>query len=156
MNPQQAAVLRGLLLSQQVAALATLHRGAPAVSMVPYALLPQGRGFVLHVSGLATHTADMLAEPAVALLVVAPEGAAPSARERPRASVQGRATPLAADGAAHAEARACYLARFPESAETFGFADFSLFQVAVRAVRFVGGLGDATSILAPRYAEVMA
>ena len=68
MEPAQARALRQLIESQQVAALATLHRDEPALSMVPYALLPQGRGFVIHVSRLATHTADMLAQPAVAML----------------------------------------------------------------------------------------
>ena len=59
MESSQSLALKYLLESQQVGSLATLHRGAPAVSMVPYVLLPQGRGFVLHVSRLAAHTADI-------------------------------------------------------------------------------------------------
>jgi len=156
MHAHQAADLASLLRHQQTAALATLHRGRPAVSMVPYALLPAGEGFVLHVSTLATHTADMRATPAVALLVVAPAGSAPSPRELARASVQGEAHALEPGTPDHATAKAAYLARFPQSEDTFGFSDFALFQVTVSSVRFVGGLGNATSALAARYRQIMA
>ena len=63
MDATESAALMNLLRTQPVASLATLHRGAPAVSMVPFALLPDGTGFVIHVSQLATHTQDMLHNP---------------------------------------------------------------------------------------------
>lgn len=60
-----------MLATRPVAALATLHRGEPAVSMVPF-VLPAGRtDLVIHVSALATHTRDMQAHPQVSLLVMA-------------------------------------------------------------------------------------
>lgn len=155
MDSSQALALRSLLHGQQVASLATLHKGEPAVSMVPYALLPRGRGFVVHVSRLATHTADMLAHPVVALLVMALPGSAASPRELPRASVKGRALPCAPDAPEYPEAREAYLSRFPESEEMFSFADFSLYIVTVSSVRFVGGFANATSILAPEFASIM-
>ena len=155
MESSQALSLKSLLEGQRVASLATLHKAEPAVSMVPYALLPQGRGFIIHVSRLATHTADMLANPAVALLVVAPPGSATSPQELQRASVQGRARRLDADSAEYSQARALYLARFPQSDETFGFSDFSLFMVEPLSVRFVGGFAQATSILAREFATIM-
>lgn len=155
MDATQARSLRELLTAQQVAALATLHNGAPAVSMVPYALLPEGAGFVLHVSRLATHTADMLASPAVALLVAAPAGSAATPQETPRASIVGEALPCGEDAPGHAAARDAYLARFPHSEQTFAFADFCLFVVSVRSVRFVGGFANATSVLAERFRQVM-
>jgi len=150
---QQA--LKSLLESQQVASLATLHKGDPAVSMVPYALLPQGRGFVVHVSRLSTHTADMLAHASVGVLVVAPAGSAASPQQLQRASVQGTARPCADDSPDHPLARALYLARFPQSEETFGFSDFSLFLIEPRSVRFVAGFGQATTILAGEFASIM-
>jgi putative heme iron utilization protein len=155
MQTTQAIALRSLLESQTVASLATLHKGEPALSMVPYALLPQGRGFVVHVSRLATHTADMDANPAVALLVMAPPGSAASPRELKRASVRGRASICAPDSQDHHDARAAYLSRFPQSEEFFAFADFSLYVITVRSVRYVGGFADATSILARDFPAVM-
>ncbi len=156
MEPAQALALRSLLESQQVAALATLHKGEPAVSLVPYALLPQGQGFVIHVSRLATHTADMLASPAVGLLVAAPLAASTSPQALPRASIRGDAQQRASDSPAYAHARALYLSRFPQSEEMFAFSDFSLFVIAVRSVRFVGGFAQASSVTAGQFAAIMA
>jgi putative heme iron utilization protein len=155
MEPTQALALRSLLESQQVAALATLHKGEPAVSMVPYALLPQGQGLVIHVSRLATHTADMLTNPAVGLLVTAPHAASNSPQALPRASIQGKAQHWANDSPAYSQARALYLSRFPQSEEMFTFSDFSLFVIAVRSVRFVGGFAQAISVTAEQFASIM-
>ena len=155
MESSQAIALRTLLASQEIASLATLHNGEPSVSMVPYALLPRGRGFIVHVSQLAAHTADMLANSAVALLVVAPPGSAPSPQELQRASVRGRASLCAPDSPEYQEARAVYLSRLPQSEELFAFADFSLFIITVRSVRYVGGFANATSILAQEFSSVM-
>jgi putative heme iron utilization protein len=155
MTSDLAASLRSLILEQQTAALATLHKGEPALSMVPYALLPEGAGFVIHVSRLAVHTADMLAHPTVSLLVVAAAGSAPSPQELARASVQGRAAPLLPGSVDHANAKARYVARFPSSEPTFSFSDFKLFVIEPRSVRFVGGFARATSILAGEFVSVM-
>ena len=134
MEPAQALALRSLIESQRVAALATLHNGEPAVSMVPYALLPHGQGFVIHVSRLAAHTADMLSHPAVGLLVTAPLAASESPQALARASLQGEARQLGRDSPAHPQARALYQSRFPESQEMFSFSDFSLFAIAVAMI----------------------
>lgn len=151
----QARALRALLEGQRTAALATLHRGDPAVSMVPYALLPDGGGLVLHTSRLAAHTGQMLAHPAVALLVLAPADSAASPRELARASLQGRAERLAEGSDEEQQARAAYLARFPESAPIFELPDFSLFRVAVQSVRHVGGFADATSFSGEDFRRLM-
>jgi putative heme iron utilization protein len=97
----------------------------------------------------------MLANPAVALLVVAPPGTAASPQELQRASVQGTARQCTGGSAEHSQARALYLARFPQSEQMFRYSDFSLFIVEPRSVRFVGGFGRATSILADEFFSVM-
>ena len=155
MNPNQARALRDVLETQQVAALGTLHEGEPYVSMVPFALLPGGRGLVVHVSRLAAHTRDMLAHPAVSLLVVAPQAPDVPAQALPRATVQGQARQCSDADPDHAEARRVYLSRFPQSADMFGFADFSLFVIVPRTVRFVGGFAQATTISAETLARIM-
>jgi len=155
MEPTQALALRSLLESQQVAALATLHEGEPAVSMVPYALLPHGQGFVIHVSRLAAHTADMLTNQAVGLLVTAPLVASTPPQSIPRASIQGKSHQRSSDSPAYSQARALYLARFPQSEEMFTFSDFSLFIIAVHSVRFVGGFAQASSVTAGQFTSIM-
>jgi putative heme iron utilization protein len=123
--------------------------------MVPYALLPQGQGFVIHVSRLAAHTADMLANPAVGLLVTAPLVPSTLPQAIPRASIQGTAHPWANDSPAYSQARALYLSRFPQSEEMFRFSDFSLFVIAVRSARFVGGFAQANTVTAGQFAAIM-
>lgn len=147
--------LRTLLADQRVAALATLHAGAPAVSMVPFALLPDGGGLVIHVSSLATHTADMLAHPAVSLLVTAVPEPGASVLALPRVTLFGEAVPLAPAEAGHAEARAAYLARFPEAEPLFDFTDFSVFVVSITSARHIGGFAQARSISGKGYRQQM-
>lgn len=156
MTPDEAATLHTLLTDQTTAALATLHRAEPAVSMVPFALLPSVPAFVIHVSRLATHTQDMLDHPTVGLLVNAPPGGGVSPLALPRANVQGRARALAADDALHATARAAYLARLPDAEPLFGFADFSLFLIEPVSLRFVAGFGRAMAVTPERLRALLA
>ena len=155
MDSSEALALRSLLENQAVAALATLHKGEPAVSMVPFALLPGGQGFVIHVSRLATHTQDMLANPAVGLLVMAAPGAAESPLALPRVSVRGTAKQCLPEAAEYGEARAAYLAKLPQSEELFSFADFSLFLIELRSLRFVAGFGRALAVTPEQFVSVM-
>jgi len=156
MNANQAQALRDLLERQEVAALGTLHKGEPFVSMVPYALAPAGGGFVVHVSRLATHTRDMELHPGVSLLVMDERAPEAPPQALPRITVQGEARPCPPDAPLYAAAREAYLARFPSSQEMFGFADFSLFVIVPRALRVVGGFAQAWSLTAADYARIMA
>lgn len=155
MDAVQTTALRELLADQTVASLATLHRGRPAVSMVPLAWLPgQGR-LVIHVSALATHTADMLATPEVAVLVTAAPSPGLPVHALPRVSLQGTARPCPGESSDHAAARAAYLARFPDVEPLFGFSDFSLFVIEVRSARFVGGFAQASSVTGETFAQIL-
>ena len=58
MDPSIAPAIKSLLATQRIASLGTLHDGDPHVSMVPFAVLPAGPDFVIHVSSLAAHTGD--------------------------------------------------------------------------------------------------
>jgi putative heme iron utilization protein len=139
------AHLRELLQRQALAALGTLHRGEPYVSMVPFALDDEVPEFLVHVSSLAPHTRDMLEHPRVSLLVVAPDdGGLPQSRAR--VTILGDAAPLERDAPRHAGAQALYLQRFPQAAEIFTLPDFSLFAIRPASVRFIGGFAQAVSL----------
>jgi putative heme iron utilization protein len=155
MESAEALTFRSLLENQPVAALSTLHQGEPAVSMVPFALLPRAQGFVIHVSKLASHTNDLLTNAAVGLMVMASPGSTASPLALPRVSVQGRARQCPRESPDYGPARACYLAKLPQSEELFSFGDFSLFIIEVRSVRFVAGFGRAMSLAAEQFAAVM-
>jgi len=155
MTPDQAQGLKQLLQAQDVAALGTLHRGEPFVSMVPYALLADGR-LVIHVSQLATHTRDMQEHAGVSVMVLGARAPDALPQEQPRASLQGVAQPCPEDAAEYAAARQAYLARFPHSEEMFGFGDFWLVLITPRSLRFVAGFAQAWSVTAADYAALMA
>jgi putative heme iron utilization protein len=155
MDSSESQALKSLLEQTAVAALATLHKAEPAVSMVPYALVPGTARFIIHVSRLATHTQDMLAHPAVSLLVTAaPASSSPLAL--PRASVTGQARLCSPDEADYATARAAYLAKLPDAEELFSFSDFSLFIIEPRTLRYVAGFGRAMSLQAGQLAALWA
>ena len=155
MDSNQTKALRDLLQTQQIAALGTLHEGHPFVSMVPFAALRDGTGFVIHVSRLATHTNDMTSDPNVSLLVMASPTPHVPPQAVPRVTIQGQATQCAEPSQVHAEASAAYLARFPQSEEMFGFADFSLFVIQPTSVRFVGGFAQAASLSPALLASIL-
>jgi putative heme iron utilization protein len=107
MDDDTARRLRRLLERRPVAALGTLHRGEPAVSMVPFVLPRGGISLIIHVSALATHTRDMQEHPRVSLLVMAEPDDATPPQALPRVALQADAAMLPREGAAlpGAEAR---------------------------------------------------
>jgi putative heme iron utilization protein len=136
-----------LLERRPVAALGTLHRGDPAVSMVPF-VLPTGEvRLLIHVSALATHTADMQKHPRVSMLVMGEPGDAVSPQAVPRVSLQADARTLAPDEADFAAARSAYLDRFPDAAQTFELGDFSIVALQPVSARLVAGFGRAYSLV---------
>jgi len=155
MNPAQASTLRNLLATQPIAALGTLHEGDPFVSMVPFALLPGGTDFLIHVSQLSAHTQDMLTHTQVSLLVIAPPSPEVPAQALARMTVQGLATQLPESTPGHAAAERAYLARFPNSATMFELPDFSLFAIRPRSIRFIGGFGQALTLTPEMLAEAL-
>jgi putative heme iron utilization protein len=155
MNPAQAQTLRDLLVTQRIASLGTLHKGEPYVSMVPFAILPGGSGFVIHVSQLSTHTKDMLSSPQVSLLVIAPQSPEIPAQAVARVTIQGRAIQYKESDPGYAEAKLAYLSRFPQSNDMFTFSDFSLFAILPRSIRIVGGFAQATTITPEVLVEVL-
>ena len=146
MNPTMTKVLRDLVHGGSIAALGTLHGGEPFVSMVPYAVLPEGGGFLIHVSGLSAHTQDMLAHPRVSFMVVADETRGVPPQARPRVTVKADSAPIDRSSADHAAARAIYLARFPDAAQTFELGDFSLFRIRPLSARFIAGFAQAVTL----------
>jgi putative heme iron utilization protein len=149
------AALAGLVSSRTVAALGTLRAGAPYVSMVPFAVLPGGDAFVIHVSRLATHTKDMLGDPRVSLLVMQTEGEGVPAQALARVTILGEAREMQKGSE---EARACreaYLARFPEAEPLTEFADFSFFTIRPSEARLVAGFAQAMSVTAETLAKAL-
>ena len=141
MDTDTAWVLTRLIRGQRTAALGTLRQGAPLVSMVLYLPAADFSAFFVHVSRLAWHTQDMLADPRVSLSIAATDDGTRNPQLLERVSLRGEARPLANDAHQFAEMKAAWLYRFPDSAINFELADFSFFRIAPRDARFVAGFG---------------
>jgi putative heme iron utilization protein len=139
----------------QVAALGTVRGGAPAVSMVPYALVAEPFAFVVLVSSLSAHTREMLADANVGLMVMEPESGAQAPHALARVSMRGRAEPVALNGPRHDAARAAYSARFPDMVGLFELGDFALFAIVPAEVRVITGFAQAATISAESLAEIL-
>lgn len=158
MNPESAPLpaahasrldlaLLALLRDRRLAALGTLMPdGAPFVSMVPYALLPDQPALVLHVSGLAAHTRQMELDGRVSLLVTAAEDADTPPQAVARLTLQARATTPAPDSPEAAACRNAYLARYPEAEPITQLPDFRFVRLDLTEVRQVAGFGAARSV----------
>ena len=155
MNAELNDKLAQLIRARSTAALGTLHAQAPYVSMVPYAIADDGSGFIIHVSTLAAHTKDMLADARVSLLIAEAEGGETSPLGLTRVSVQAMAEQLASDSPRQPEFSASYLARFADAEPMFGFADFSIFLIRPLSARFVAGFGQAHSLSAETLARIL-
>ena len=155
-DPDLIRKLRELVEAQTVASLGTLHDGVPYVSMVPFALLAGAPAFVIHVSGLAAHTRDMLASPQVSLMVMALPSPEVPPQALARATFQGVAAPIPVEAPIHGAAKQAYLSRFPASAQTFELGDFALFAIRPASARFVGGFAQAKTLGAEGLARALA
>jgi heme oxygenase (biliverdin-IX-beta and delta-forming) len=145
--------LRELLATRSVAALGTLHDGAPYVSMVPFAITPDGTAFLIHVSELSAHTGDMEKDARVSLLVMGEVKPDVSALELPRVTILGRAEPVEDPSPEYDAGKARYVERFPDSEPIFGLGGFSLFTIRPEHVRFIGGFAGAQTLTPAELAD---
>lgn len=146
MDTDDARLLRSLLETRPTGALATLHQGEPAVSMVPFVLPPGQDGLLILVSGLAPHTRDLHQHPRASLLVTAQTPGPWPPHALPRVALDCDASPLARGEAVWQPAQAAYLARFPEAAALFDLGDFQLVRLQPRSARLVAGFGRAHAL----------
>jgi putative heme iron utilization protein len=145
MNAEDRDLLRQLLDRPRVVALGVLVEGAPYVGLLPFALSSDRRSLVVHASALARHSRGLFQGAPFSALLHAPD-AAPDPLQVPRVTLQGEVHQLAGGAAEHGRARALYLARFPESAQTFELQDFALYELRVREGRFVAGFARARNV----------
>jgi putative heme iron utilization protein len=137
---------RLLVASTNVATLATVDGdGAPWASFVAYAMLPDGSP-VLCVSDLAAHGRNLRRDRRASLVIAERDGN-DDPLDTARVTLAGAVSP------GGEEARAAYRAAIPGAEHYLGFDDFSLWTLAVDAVRWVGGYGRVESVGAADYAR---
>lgn len=149
--------LRELLLSRRTAALGTLDAtGGVFVSMVPYAIDADEPALVLHVSGLAAHSANMQRSPRVSLLVCAAESDAEVVHALPRVTLDAHATFAEPGSPSALRAREVYLRRFPDAEMMTALGDFRFVRLQPLGARQVAGFGAARSLPADELRQALA
>jgi len=123
--------------------LLTMRNGKPFGSHVPYVLGADWTHTYLHLSQLALHTQHLLQDPHVSLFLSEPDQPEKNPQALRRMNLQGTAAILTPDMPVYAGIKERYLARFPKSAMTFGFADFSLWELRLQEAHLVLGFGQA-------------
>jgi hypothetical protein len=159
MQAEDRAALRALVGELRQAALGTVDWGAPFVSMVLYGLESRARAMpapLIHVSKLSAHTRHLQADPRASLLIMRPDVGEGDAQALARVTLQCVAEAIPRNDAGYATAREAYLAHLPTQAYLFDFPDFTLFRLAPREARYVGGFGKAFTLDTRTLAQVFA
>lgn len=155
-EPRLLRELRTLLKTSRVAGLGTTHDdGTPFVSMVPFALEPQMRCLVIHVSGLAAHTRNLQARSLVSLLVMERETTDNPVHDLQRVTLQGRANIPERGSEQWNLCRNAYLARYPEDEYMTELGDFRFVAIELGGARHISGFGAARTVDEDELAHVL-
>lgn len=146
MDAKTQLELRELLEAAHVLSVATLHDGGPSVSMAPWAPAADGSALLIHISRLAQHTGDILADSRVAIMVIEPETSGTLPQALPRVMIHGVALEIDRETPEYESAKRAYLARHPRAEMMFGLGDFSLFAIEPHSTRYVAGFGRAYDV----------
>ena len=142
-NEEVQAAWANLADEVRTGVLLTLRNGRPFGSHVPYVFGRHWTCAYIHVSRLALHTEHLLHDPRVGLFVSEPDRPGKNPLALRRMNLQGEAALLNVGAPDYAEVKGRYLARFPQSATMFGFADFALCELRLQAAHLVLGFGQA-------------
>ena len=146
MNAEALAHLKQLLEGQRVLSLAVVIDGEPHLGLLPYAVLPDHVGVLVHVSTLAKHTRGLASGGPIAAMVHQSEEAVSDPLQVPRMTMKAEAIKLERGSADYEAGKGRFLARFPDAAVTFQLEDFQLFELKFLHGRFVEGFARATDI----------
>jgi putative heme iron utilization protein len=146
MNLQEQQRMVDLIRNRHWAALATQGPDGPEASWVAYAPEADFSGFLLHLSTLASHTRNLLAEPRAGLAISEPERDGEDPQTLARVMIQGRMSILPKDSPDYREVSSRYQIILPASTPRFAFGDFVLLRLTPARIRFVGGFARAYTL----------
>lgn len=146
MNTEARAHLKQLLEGQRVLSVAVVIDGEPHLGLLPFAVLPDHSGVLVHVSTLAKHTQALAVGAKVSLLIHQSEEAISDPLQVPRVTMEAEVSELRRGTPEYVDGKTRYLARFPQAAVTFTLADFKLVRLRFRHGRYVEGFARAMDI----------
>jgi len=156
MQPEQAALLRSLLLEQRVLSLAVVADDRPVIGLLPFALSADGRALIVHASRLARHTAGLAERAPFDAMVHEPVTGDVDPLQVRRVTLRGEVRALAEHDAARAADRATYLAKFPDAEPITALGDFAFFRLEITGGRLVSGFGGAVNLTARTLPSLLA
>jgi putative heme iron utilization protein len=145
--------LATLIRSNRLAALGTLRDGSPFVSMVVYAVSDDLASFYLHLSRLAVHTRDLIADPRLSLLIHESDRGESDPQTLARLTIQGDAATVSNTDSQYEAIKSLYLKKFPEAEMRFGLGDFDLYRIEPKSARYVGGFAQAFNLTVESFRE---
>lgn len=146
LSDDEVARLRALMHTTPWAALATCDEHGPYGAMVAVVWQSSPSCAWLHLSQLALHTRQLLAQPRACLVWSESAVGVADPQTLLRVSVRVDVTVVARGEAAYGGAREAYCARLPASAPLFGFGDFVLFRAVPTEIRAVFGFARALNL----------
>jgi hypothetical protein len=152
-NPEDT--LGQLLESAKTLQLATLDgEGEASLSYAPFVRDAAGN-FYVFISGLASHTQEMLQHPLLAVMVIADEQDTRQIFARTRATYRCAAQVVAREAAQYAQVLDAMEARFGNVVGLLrGLGDFVMFRLQPQSGRFVMGFGQAFVLVGEGLREV--
>lgn len=145
--------LATLIRSNRLAALGTLRDGSPFVSMVVYAASDNLTSFYLHLSRLAVHTRDLIADPRLSLLIHESDRGESDPQTLARLTLQGEAVTVSKTDSDYEAIKSLYLKKFPDAEMRFSLGDFDLYRIEPKSARYVGGFAQAFNLTVENFRE---
>jgi len=146
MDQQAEVQLADLIGGQRWGCLATLDENRPYASYVAYVAEDDFSAFLIHISRLAPHTQNLLADSRAALAITEQDHASGDPQTLARVSIQGRVMAVGRDSPGYPQARTHYLQRLSTAEQLFTFSDFILFRLVPEQLRFVAGFARTWDI----------
>ncbi len=145
-NSNNIEACSDLIYQQRWAALATTRNGKPYCSMVAYAVDRDPTRLLLHLSTLAPHTQRLLKEPRISLAISEPDNQLKDPQQLARITLNGMINPITPTDESYENDKQRYLERLPNAEMLFSFGDFSLYEMKVEQIRYIGGFASAHNI----------
>ena len=142
MRDDQLDALRALLTERRVLSLAVVAEGEPIIGLLPFAVTSDWRALIVHASRLARHTRGLVDGARFDVLVHDPDTADSDPMQIRRVTLRGEVRVAERE----ADARATYLARFPEAEPITQLGDFAFFRLEIAAGRLVTGFAGAVNV----------
>ena len=155
MNPEDIALLRGLLTDRQVLSLGVLVENQPYVGLVPFAVRDDFSALIIHASRLARHSKGLVDGASYSALIHVLEVPGMDALQLARVTVQGAVRLLQPGSAEYDRCKYLYIQKFPQSEMTFSLGDFQLYELELKSGRLVAGFARTTNLNSDHFCDLV-